>query len=252
MRKAAKGFSSEVWLVKEKRPHAKRRAVAVKIHATGQPTGQPLPAHARVGKHKAQSKSSLARKQRAHMALKIERSKSRRMGMVEKETRNLTIANALGIGPKLLATDVKNRAILMEFIEGQTLAEFVFSLAQKKNPRAARNRLASVLRNLFAQAQKLDAAGLDHGQIAGRGANIIVRKTKRSLEHRTGGKPCRTAHCFEPGRSAHCFEPVISDFEKASTSRRCHNVTRLAALVALNPHSALTRRIRETFASAGN
>jgi predicted Ser/Thr protein kinase len=70
---------------------------------------------------------------------------------------------------------------------------------------------------LFRQAKKLDAIGLDHGQLGGKGKNILVKKN---------GKP------------------IIIDFEKASDHRRVHNQTQLEAFLFKNPHSGIAKRIR--------
>lgn len=145
------------------------------------------------------------------VVIKIEKSKSPRKRMAEREAENLHIANNAGVGPRLISADLPNRAIIMEFIEGKTFAEFVFSHPEK-------GELASVLRKLFAQARALDNAGLDHGQLGGRGTNILVR----------------------------CGEPAIIDFEKASSARKPHNVNQLCGAFMLNKNSRIAKRIRET------
>ncbi len=144
-------------------------------------------------------------------ALKLEKENSPRKEMAEREVKNLKLANSAGIGPKLLGRDFKKRIILMEFIEGKTFNEWLFSGPGKKE-------LESFLKELFAQAKKLDSIHLDHGQLAGKGKNILVRKGK----------------------------PVIIDFEKASTERRVHNVSTLDSFIYLNRHSAIARKAGET------
>ena len=142
-------------------------------------------------------------------ALKMERKDSTREKMVEREAANLKLANSVDIGPKLVEADFRKRIILYEFIEGTTFNKWLNSLPKKED-------LKNFLRELFAQAEKLDEIGLDHGQLAGKGANILVDKNLR---------------------------PVIVDFEKASPNRRCHNVTQLASFAVLNKHSGLTQKI---------
>ncbi len=142
--------------------------------------------------------------------LKAERENSPRNKMVERETQNLEKANSIGIGPKLAGFDLVRRIILMEFIEGKTFAEWLFS-----NP--SKEELKAFIEELLEQAKKLDEIGLDHGQLAGRGKNILVRKGK----------------------------PVIIDFEKSSSQRKCHNFSTVGAFLFRNPHSAIAARVRE-------
>lgn len=144
-------------------------------------------------------------------ALKIEKEKSPREEMVKKEVGNLRLANSIEIGPTLLGFDEKRRIILMEYIDGITFNKWLF----EKNP--SKEQLEKFLEELFRQAKELDAAALDHGQLAGKGKNILVRKGK----------------------------PVIVDFEKASKQRRPHNETQLESFIYRNPFSAITGRIKE-------
>ncbi|MFH1663489.1 MAG: hypothetical protein ABH986_01615, partial [archaeon] len=56
-----------------------------------------------------------------------------------------------------------------------------------------------------------------HGQLAGRGVNILVCKGL----------------------------PVIIDFEKASIQRKTHNRTVLESFLFKNPHSLITKKVKE-------
>ena len=98
----------------------------------------------------------------------------------------------------------------MEFIKGKTFNEWLFANPSKKE-------LEKCLNELFLQAKKLDEIGLDHGQLAGKGKNILVRNGL----------------------------PVIIDFEKASQNRKCHNCTQLEAFIYRNPNSAIAKKINE-------
>lgn len=144
-------------------------------------------------------------------ALKIEKDKSPRKDMTQKEAENLESANYDSIGPKLIDFDLENRAILMEFIEGKTFHDFLFSDPKK-------DVLQQVIRNLLLQARTLDGIGLDHGQLAGKGKNILVRENNL---------------------------PVIIDFEKASQKRKPHNLNQLTAFLIKNPNSGITKKIKE-------
>ena len=143
------------------------------------------------------------------LVIKMERADSTRFRMAEREAENLALANSLGIGPRLFGKDLKCRIILMEFIEGPSFAEWLFAGPSKKG-------LARFVKELQRQAMALDKIGLDHGQLAGRGRNILVRKGL----------------------------PVIIDFEKASTQRKCHNASAIEAFLFRNPHGAVAKKAR--------
>lgn len=143
-------------------------------------------------------------------ALKLERDKSPRRGMVEKESRNLLLANTVGVGPRLELFDLKNRVVVMEFIDGVTFRNWLF----EKKP--SKKILAKFVEALLVQAKKLDEANLDHGQLAGSGKNILVRKNK----------------------------PVIIDFEKGAIGRRVHNANQVESLLFRNPNSVVTKKVK--------
>jgi len=163
--------------------------------------------------YKVQNPSKHEKKQ--FFALKIEKQKSPRKAMVEREAQNLKLANSLGIGPKLIHIDMERRIILMEFIEGITLNEFLSA-----NPK--KEELKLVLKRLFIQAHTLDKASLSHGQLGGKLANILVREGTNQTQ-----------------------EPVIIDFEKASTARKPNNVLQLTGMLILNQRSASAKKIKQ-------
>ncbi|MBN2067060.1 MAG: hypothetical protein JW744_01175 [Candidatus Diapherotrites archaeon] len=152
----------------------------------------------------------LAMSGRKRLVLKAERQDSSRFRMAEREAENLRRANEIGIGPKLAGFDFEKRIILMEFVEGKTFSEWLFSNPERKE-------LMEFARELLAQGKRLDEIGLDHGQLAGRGKNILVRNGK----------------------------PVIIDFEKASSRRKCHNFSVLQAFLFRNPNGAIAARVKE-------
>lgn len=145
---------------------------------------------------------------------KKERSDSTRFKMVEREAENLAAANRIGVGPKLIEADPGKRIILMEFIEGKTFSEWLFSGPGKQS-------IKLVAEQLLKQGKALDSIGLDHGQLAGRGRNILVKGEK--------------------GRE----KPVIIDFEKASRERKCHNLSTMESFLFRNPNSAIAKKVRE-------
>lgn len=154
-------------------------------------------------------------------ALKAEKAKSRRVNMLEKEVANLMLANSVQVGPKLYAFDRQEKIVVMEFIDGIPFKKWIEGNPERKN-------LRNVLEKLLEQAVKLDEACLDHGQLAGRGTNILVRKK---------GK---------------CFEPVIVDFEKASQVRKPHNKTQLEGFLFKNPKGFVAGRIKEILGESKN
>ncbi|MCX6801555.1 MAG: hypothetical protein NT067_00425 [Candidatus Diapherotrites archaeon] len=154
------------------------------------------------------SRVFLVQKGKKKFVAKVERDDSTRQHMLEKEAFNLHFANSLGIGPKLDSYDLHLRILLMEFIEGEIFGQWIEGKRKKAE-------VKKFVEALLAQAEKLDELGLDHGQLAGRGANILVRK----------------------GR------PVIIDFEKASIVRKCHNRNVLDAFLFRNKNSAVAKRI---------
>ena len=159
------------------------------------------------------SRIFLVKKGRKNFAAKVERSDSTRKLMLEKEVFSLKMANSAGIGPRLEDYNFFDRVILMEFIEGKTFGEWILEKQRKKAE--AKKFVAALLR----QAEKLDEIGLDHGQLAGRGANILVRKGKVP-------------------------KPVIIDFEKASIGRKVHNRAVLEAFLFRNKNSKTVKRVK--------
>lgn len=157
------------------------------------------------------SRIFLVKKGKKKFVAKVERGDSPRKQMLEKEVFNLKLANSVGVGPRLISYDLFNRIILMEYIDGKTFSEWIFDKKRK------RKEVSAFIEELLKQASKLDEIGLDHGQLAGRGANILVRNSI----------------------------PVIIDFEKASTQRKCHNHSVLEGFLFKNKRSAIAKRVKE-------
>lgn len=143
-------------------------------------------------------------------ALKVLREKSNRTDMVKRETENLALANSVGVGPKWVKSDSESNVVVMRFVEGSSFGEWLFSGISKK-------QLSKFIELLYAQVEALDKIGLDHGQLAGRGKNILVSKGK----------------------------PVIIDFEKASSKRKVHNVKVLDSFLFRSKNSAVVKKVEE-------
>ncbi|MDP2666182.1 MAG: RIO1 family regulatory kinase/ATPase [Candidatus Diapherotrites archaeon] len=144
------------------------------------------------------------------LAAKAEHALSTRPRMVEREAENLRAANAKGIGPRLRAHDPSSRILLMEWVDGIPLGEWL-------DRDAPEWEWHPVLRDLFTQAHQLDTMGLDHGQLGGKLHNILIRPD---------GRPC------------------ILDFEKAVWKERPHNVSKLHH-VLLSGKTQYSLRVRE-------
>jgi putative serine/threonine protein kinase len=130
----------------------------------------------------------LACRGREKVALKIRRVDADRSKM-QREARLLEKANAVRVGPRLI--DVSRNSLLMEYVDGDLLPAWL-----DKNP--AKAKVKAVLRGILEQCFRLDASGLDHGELSHAPKHIIV--------DRKG-------------------EPFIVDFETASLERRPSNVT---------------------------
>jgi len=163
-------------------------------------------------RHKLEVKEFIARGHSARIFLvqrgkkkfvaKLERDDSPRKNMLEKEAFYLKLANSVRVGPKLIAYDFHFRVLIMEFSNGETLNAWL-------KGKRTRKEVKKFFDELLKQAERLDELGLDHGQLAGRGVNILVSKGKNP-------------------------KPVIIDFEKASTERKVHNRAVLEAFMGRN------------------
>jgi putative serine/threonine protein kinase len=137
-------------------------------------------------------------------AAKVRRTDADRTGFDE-EARLLRVANAVGVGPKLISWG--RFILLMEFIDGPYLSEWIRGLASWEA-----ESLRAVIRSLVLQARRLDGAGLDHGELVRLRRHVMLRGV----------------------------EPVIIDFESASTGRRVANVTTVLQSLFLNNNASRT------------
>jgi putative serine/threonine protein kinase len=107
------------------------------------------------------------------------------------EARLLRLANSIDVGPRLI-TATPN-FLIMQLFNGLPL----FKWAEHTSKRSVAKR---VIRQLLIECFRLDAIGLDHGELSHAPRNVLVSPRN---------KPC------------------IVDFESASSSRRVTNVTSL-------------------------
>jgi len=144
------------------------------------------------------------------VALKIRRVDADRVGM-QHEAEMLKTANKVEVGPRLIG--VTENFLLMEFVEGTLLPEWI----EKLKGRGTRNRIRQVLRDVLEQCWLLDELGLDHGELSRAPKHIIVDKDDK-------------AH--------------IVDFETASVQRRVSNVTSICQYLFVGSQTAKAIRRR--------
>ena len=135
-----------------------------------------------------------AQTNRGRVAIKIRRVDADRSGM-QHEAEMLRRANSIGVGPLLL--DVTKDFLLMSFVEGTLLPQWVEAL----KGRGTKSRLRRVVRAVLEQCWSLDEGGLDHGELSRAPKHIIVDSNDN---------------------------PHIVDFETASVTRRVSNVTSIS------------------------
>jgi putative serine/threonine protein kinase len=123
------------------------------------------------------------------------------------EAKMLRRANETQVGPRLIG--VKKDFLLMEFLEGRPLPEWVANL----KGRGAKNRIRAVLPDVLWQCRRLDEIGLDHGELSRAPKHVIIDSQDR-------------AH--------------IVDFEAASTERRPSNVTSICQYLFIGSQLART------------
>jgi putative serine/threonine protein kinase len=151
----------------------------------------------------------IAHVKKGKVALKIRRTDADRKEM-QHEAEMLKKANALGIGPTLLGAT--QNFLLMEFIEGKLLPDWLDSL--KGDKKIVKARVSSVLCMLLKQCWRMDKAGLDHGELSHAPKHIIVNA--EGIPH-------------------------IVDFETASLNRRPSNLTSLCQYLFIS--SPITEKI---------
>jgi putative serine/threonine protein kinase len=132
------------------------------------------------------------------VAVKLRRADADRASL-ETEGVYLGMANSVSVGPKLLR--VSREVLVMEFVDGDYLVDWVRTVGPEDV-----GLLREVLVDLMEQAQRLDKAGLDHGELSSARRHVIV----------SGGVA------------------RIIDFESASVSRKCSNVTSMAQYLFFN------------------
>ena len=141
-------------------------------------------------------------------ALKVRRVDADRLGL-QHEAQMLAKANSVGVGPTLMS--VSNNFLLMQFIDGTLLPDWLETSNEK-------GRVHSVLSEVLEQCWRLDAIGLDHGELSHAPKHLIVAKDE---------------------------QPFIVDFETASVNRKPANVTSICQFLFISS-GVVTRTVAET------
>jgi putative serine/threonine protein kinase len=145
------------------------------------------------------------------IAVKIRRVDARRANLIH-EAELLKAANSLSVGPGCLGGTAD--VLAMELVEGLSIPLWLESL----KGRGRRARVRSVVRALLEQCLRMDAYGLDHGELSRAPKNVIVSSDD---------------------------SPRILDFESASLMRRPRNFTSLAQYMFLG--GSIAKRMSRIF-----
>ena len=148
----------------------------------------------------------MAYKKDERVAVKIRRVDADRTRM-QHEAEMLKKANTMNIGPNLL--DVSDNFLIMEFIEGLLLPEWINTL----RGRGTKSKVQRVLRSVLEQSWSLDELGLDHGELSRAPKHIIIDRNEK---------------------------PHILDFETASLNRKVSNVTSICQYLFVGSQIAKT------------
>jgi putative serine/threonine protein kinase len=142
------------------------------------------------------------------VALKIRRVDADRLGL-QHEAEMLAKANSVNVGPKLMS--VSANFLLMKFIDGDLLPDWLETRKEKEHVR-------SILSEVLEQCWRLDAIGLDHGELSKAPKHLIVDAEQT---------------------------PFIVDFETASVNRKPANVTSICQFLFASG-GAVARMVAET------
>ena len=140
------------------------------------------------------------RAESTRVAVKIRRVDSRRRSML-REAEMIKAANRADVGPEYF--DSSTDVLVMEYLEGKTLPAWLSTLGG----RGTRSRIRGTLKELFEQSVRLDAYGIDHGELSRAHKNVLVTSEDK---------------------------PWIVDFEGASLMRRVNNFTSITQYVLLS------------------
>ncbi len=137
------------------------------------------------------------------VAVKIRRTDSNRASL-SGEAKMLSAANSVGVGPKLITST--DDVLVMEYIDGRPMHVWA-------RERHTADEVRAIVGGVLDQCFRLDAAGIDHGELSNSKKHLLVA-----------------------GR------PYIIDFETAGIDRRCRNLVSVVSYLffrqIVSPHLA--------------
>ncbi len=157
--------------------------------------------------------------------LKEVREKSPRKDLAEREGRMLSLANSVGVGPKVKEINFEENYVIMEYIQGKKLFDFVTDADFEK---VTKEELYNLIKEIYRQLFLLDKINLSHNQLPV-GKNILIKEV------------------FDPKQRKRIFIPVIIDFEKASIkeNNNTRNLGQIESFLFFNPNGVVAKKVRE-------
>jgi putative serine/threonine protein kinase len=165
------------------------------------------------------------------LVLKEVREKSPRKDLANREGKMLSLANTVGIGPKIIEVNYEKNFVAMEHIKGEKFFDWAMNEGNCKNKEfekeVTKKELYNFIKELYRQCLALNSIGLSHNQLQ-IGKNILVKETiGKNFEKK--------------------FIPVIIDFEKATIKEPSNtkNEGQIFSMLFYNPNGAIAKKIRE-------
>lgn len=157
--------------------------------------------------------------------LKEVREKSPRKDLALREGKMLSLANSVGVGPKIKEINFEKNYVIMEHINGKKLFDFILD-EQFKN--ITKEELYELIKNIYRQLYLLDSINLSHNQLPV-GKNILIKEISPTLNKKK------------------TFFPIIIDFEKASVkeNNKTRNLGQMDSFLFFNPNGVVAKKIRE-------
>jgi putative serine/threonine protein kinase len=135
--------------------------------------------------------------------LKVRRTDAGRESM-HQEAHLHKIANTVGVGPRLVGHT--RNVIAMEFINGETIVEWVTG--------ASKEKVCDLARSVLGQCYNLDKAGLDHGELSRLGGHVMVTDAAYIIDFESASMMRRTSNVTAATQSIFLYGPVANQVKK--------------------------------------
>jgi putative serine/threonine protein kinase len=156
------------------------------------------------------------------VTIKETREKSNRKNLAEREGRYLTLANKVGIGPKIVEINYEKNFVSYIYVSGENLFTWIMS---KEFESATKKEIYELVKEIYRQALVLDKASIAHTQLQV-GKNIII--TKKKIKGKTK------------------YVPTIIDFETSNLREDCDkNEGQILSFLFYNPNGSVAKKIRK-------